>query len=254
MSAEEKPVLTERLEAIVTDRSFTGNAPGGPSRWSTERSSEWVPVKPKLVIEVSIRSLQGRPISSWNRIAALAAGQEAGAMHDATIATEIRIAREVVGLTGCALLSPKSCARPVPRAMTATHRRHASLHAFRRRPSVPFGVLCESIHIQGTVSRQTRGPEVPKCMSSGVQQSPPEARRSIEVSGAAVVLYVSSWPMVADGARLLWRRALTLTSARRRARRDPRTPPDAPAWSGPCRRGRDTRSVCAAQSSRGAGA
>ena len=27
-------------------------APGGPSRWSTERSTEWVPLKPKLVVEV----------------------------------------------------------------------------------------------------------------------------------------------------------------------------------------------------------
>ena len=31
---------------------FTGNAPGGPSRWSTKRSSEWRPLKPKLVVEV----------------------------------------------------------------------------------------------------------------------------------------------------------------------------------------------------------
>ncbi len=53
LKAEEKPALTGRLEAIVADHSFTGNAPGGPSRWSTKRSSEWVPVKPKLVLEVS---------------------------------------------------------------------------------------------------------------------------------------------------------------------------------------------------------
>jgi ATP-dependent DNA ligase len=31
---------------------FTGSAPGGPSRWSTERSSEWEPVSPALVVEV----------------------------------------------------------------------------------------------------------------------------------------------------------------------------------------------------------
>ena len=30
----------------------TGDAPGGPSRWSTERTAEWVPLKPELVIEV----------------------------------------------------------------------------------------------------------------------------------------------------------------------------------------------------------
>jgi ATP-dependent DNA ligase len=44
IKAQEKPGLTARLEAIVTDRSFTGNMPGGPSRWSTKRSSEWTPV------------------------------------------------------------------------------------------------------------------------------------------------------------------------------------------------------------------
>ena len=31
---------------------FTGRAPGGPSRWSTERSGEWQPLKSELVVEV----------------------------------------------------------------------------------------------------------------------------------------------------------------------------------------------------------
>jgi ATP-dependent DNA ligase len=31
---------------------FTGNPPGGPSRWSTERSHEWQPLRPELVVEV----------------------------------------------------------------------------------------------------------------------------------------------------------------------------------------------------------
>lgn len=59
IKAQEKPALTERLEAIRTDVSFTGNAPGGPSRWSTKRSSEWVPVTPKLVVEVSYDHFSG---------------------------------------------------------------------------------------------------------------------------------------------------------------------------------------------------
>jgi ATP-dependent DNA ligase len=53
IKAKEKQALTEKLEAIVTDRSFTGEAPGGPSRWSSKRSAEWVPVKPKIVVEIS---------------------------------------------------------------------------------------------------------------------------------------------------------------------------------------------------------
>ena len=49
IKAKEKAALTEKLEALKHDRSFTGNAPGGPSRWSTKRSSEWQPVKPEYV-------------------------------------------------------------------------------------------------------------------------------------------------------------------------------------------------------------
>jgi ATP-dependent DNA ligase len=59
LKALDKPQLTDRLESIVTDGSFTGNAPGGPSRWSTKRSSEWVAVKPKFVIEVSYDHFTG---------------------------------------------------------------------------------------------------------------------------------------------------------------------------------------------------
>ncbi len=49
---EEKPALTAKLEKLTAPASFTGSAPGGPSRWSTKRSNEWVAVKPKLVVEV----------------------------------------------------------------------------------------------------------------------------------------------------------------------------------------------------------
>ncbi len=49
----DKPALTQTLESLIHEPGFTGNAPGGPSRWSTERSSEWKPLLPKLVVEVS---------------------------------------------------------------------------------------------------------------------------------------------------------------------------------------------------------
>jgi ATP-dependent DNA ligase len=49
---EDKPALTKKLENLIGTPGFTGNAPGGPSRWSTERSGEWQPLKPKLVVEV----------------------------------------------------------------------------------------------------------------------------------------------------------------------------------------------------------
>jgi len=56
----EKPDLTRRLEALAEPPGFTGNAPGGPSRWSTERSSQWVPLKPDLVVEVRYDQITAR--------------------------------------------------------------------------------------------------------------------------------------------------------------------------------------------------
>lgn len=52
LKAADKPELTRRLEALIAPPGFTGNKPGGPSRWSTKRSAQWRPLKPKLVIEV----------------------------------------------------------------------------------------------------------------------------------------------------------------------------------------------------------
>ncbi|MBR0845359.1 ATP-dependent DNA ligase [Bradyrhizobium liaoningense] len=59
IKAEEKPGLTDRLEALIREPGFTGNAPGGPSRWSTERSAKWCPLEPKLVIEVCYDHFSG---------------------------------------------------------------------------------------------------------------------------------------------------------------------------------------------------
>src|SRR5882757_5445778 len=56
---EQKPALTAKLEALIAKPGFTGNAPGGPSRWSTERSAQWCPIKPKLVIEVCYDHFSG---------------------------------------------------------------------------------------------------------------------------------------------------------------------------------------------------
>src|SRR6185369_11585833 len=49
---QEKASLPKKLEPLIAPPGFTGNAPGGPSRWSTKRSSEWQPLKHKLVVEV----------------------------------------------------------------------------------------------------------------------------------------------------------------------------------------------------------
>jgi ATP-dependent DNA ligase len=49
---DERAELTTKLEKLIGPPGFTGNAPGGPSRWSTKRSAEWQPLKSKLVVEV----------------------------------------------------------------------------------------------------------------------------------------------------------------------------------------------------------
>jgi ATP-dependent DNA ligase len=52
MTAAQKKELTPQLENLIEPPGFTGRAPGGPSRWSTERSAEWEPLMPTLVVEV----------------------------------------------------------------------------------------------------------------------------------------------------------------------------------------------------------
>jgi ATP-dependent DNA ligase len=55
----ERPALTRKFELLKKPPGFTGNAPGGPSRWSTDRTGEWEPVSPKTVVEVSYDHFTG---------------------------------------------------------------------------------------------------------------------------------------------------------------------------------------------------
>jgi ATP-dependent DNA ligase len=57
--AEERAALTARLENMIEPPGFTGRAPGGPSRWSTERSGDWEPLRPELVAEVRYDHVTG---------------------------------------------------------------------------------------------------------------------------------------------------------------------------------------------------
>lgn len=59
ISNDDRAALTTKLEALRGGSGFTGKAPGGPSRWSTERSGEWEPVKPELVVEVRFDHVTG---------------------------------------------------------------------------------------------------------------------------------------------------------------------------------------------------
>ncbi len=50
---EERRKLKPVLESHKGREGFSGRAPGGPSRWATERSTQWEPLHPELVCEVS---------------------------------------------------------------------------------------------------------------------------------------------------------------------------------------------------------
>jgi ATP-dependent DNA ligase len=58
-SVKERRELTPKLEALVKPPGFTGQAPGGPSRWSTARTGEWEPLATKLVVEVEYDHFTG---------------------------------------------------------------------------------------------------------------------------------------------------------------------------------------------------
>ncbi|HEV2817011.1 MAG TPA: ATP-dependent DNA ligase [Allosphingosinicella sp.] len=59
IAAAERAALTRRLEKLVEPPGFTGRAPGGPSRWSTDRTGQWVPLRPELVAEVRYDHVTG---------------------------------------------------------------------------------------------------------------------------------------------------------------------------------------------------
>ncbi|HVP64714.1 MAG TPA: ATP-dependent DNA ligase [candidate division Zixibacteria bacterium] len=58
-NTEQRVKLIKILEPYRGGAGFSGNAPGGPSRWSTERSGEWEPLDPKLVCEVRFDHFSG---------------------------------------------------------------------------------------------------------------------------------------------------------------------------------------------------
>jgi ATP-dependent DNA ligase len=65
---EGRAELTARLEAMVEPPGFTGDAPGGPSRWSTERSAAWSPLRTELVVEVRFDQVTGERFRHGTRL------------------------------------------------------------------------------------------------------------------------------------------------------------------------------------------
>ncbi|HEY0511896.1 MAG TPA: ATP-dependent DNA ligase [Thermoanaerobaculia bacterium] len=58
-TAEERRELEPILLPLREPPGFTGKAPGGPSRWSQGRSTEWEPLRPALVCEVRYDHFSG---------------------------------------------------------------------------------------------------------------------------------------------------------------------------------------------------
>jgi len=58
-SEKDRRALKEKILPLRGGPGFTGRAPGGPSRWSTKRSTEWKPLRPELVVEVGYDHFTG---------------------------------------------------------------------------------------------------------------------------------------------------------------------------------------------------
>lgn len=50
--AAERRAWTDELKPLLGGEGFTGNRPDKASRWASERTTLWVPLKPELVVEV----------------------------------------------------------------------------------------------------------------------------------------------------------------------------------------------------------
>ena len=81
-----RPALTRKLDKLRGGPGFTGDAPGGPSRWSTERSSQWEPLQAQAGRRGAVRSRDRPALPPRHALRALAARQAAAAMHHGSVA------------------------------------------------------------------------------------------------------------------------------------------------------------------------
>ncbi len=56
---EDQVSLVANLEKRIAEPGFTGNAPGGPSRWNNGELTEWYPLRNELIVEVSFDQVTG---------------------------------------------------------------------------------------------------------------------------------------------------------------------------------------------------
>jgi ATP-dependent DNA ligase len=96
----EKPVLTKRLEALIEGPGFTGDAPGGPSRWANARSTEWEPLRPELVAEVRYDHVTGGRFRHGTRFLRWRPDKAPAQCTFAQMQEEARPSRVIAAVTG----------------------------------------------------------------------------------------------------------------------------------------------------------
>ena len=107
---------------LIKPPGFTGRAPGGPSRWSTERSAEWEPLEPKLVVEVSYDHFTGDRFRHGTRFLRWRPDK---APRQCTL-DQVAVSTREPGLPGSAAAPRPGSAAGSPRRAPSTSRRSSA--------------------------------------------------------------------------------------------------------------------------------
>lgn len=102
ISQRVRPALTRRLQKLRGGPGFTGAAPGGPSRWSTERSGQWEPLRTKLVAEVRYDQVTGRRFRHGTRFLRWRPDKAPRQCTFTQLQQEARPAEVLAAIVGCA--------------------------------------------------------------------------------------------------------------------------------------------------------
>ena len=81
IATQDRAELTKLLEELIEPPGFTGKAPGGPSRWATEKSTAWEPLRPAARRRGPVRPHHREQVPPRHKASPLAARQVSAAMH-----------------------------------------------------------------------------------------------------------------------------------------------------------------------------
>lgn len=106
--ARERKALTRRLRKLQGGSGFTGRSPGGPSRWSTERSGEWCAIEPELVVEVCYDQVTGGRFRHGTRLLRWRPDKAPRQCTDEQLAREARPGRLIASLLHAETRGPQA--------------------------------------------------------------------------------------------------------------------------------------------------